>query len=515
MKTLNHSRYVVFIILFSVLAFTGVTQEQPYLNLKPRQIVLTYQNNPQTNITITWRTDQKGEKSIALFSSDSGVELQEYAQKDAETYTFKETKAWIHSVELTNLVPEETYWIVLQTDDQKSKKFNFRTAPTQPHNITFIMGADAQHLRTEMPIIRQVIGTAAKENPDFFIYSGDFVNAELSEYEWDLFFDLADELLITDEGRRIPIVPAIGNHEVVNGYGGDQTLAPFYYQRFKLPEPKNYYSILYNQDLLIISLDSNHSSPIAGVQAAWLKNTLERYKDAKWKIVQYHDGAWWGNESMYVKMRAFWIPLFEKYGVTLVHNGHSHSYKRTAQINNIGSYSIEIDKVVEDGLAKAKIAFDPTKKYAPPLQRNLMKLSRGDWQSTGFSSLFEGLKEMTYMLSLYVIQSGEATKEKVYDQMSTTKLYSDYWAQVLSPDNKSQLADKTEGIVYLTGGGLGATMDAQSSNAERWWIEETKSKYHYRKVTLDVSRGELRIEPKFYDPVTKTWEGKDAITIQK
>jgi hypothetical protein len=377
------------------------------------------------------------------------------------------------------------------------------------------MGADAQHLRTEMPIIRQVISRAAKEGPDFFVYSGDFVNAELSEYEWDLFFDLADELLITDEGRRIPIIPAIGNHEVVNGYGGNQTLAPFYYQRFRLPEPKNYYFIQYSPDLLVISLDSNHSSPIDGVQAAWLEEVLERYKDVTWKIVQYHDGAWWGNESMYVKMRAFWIPLFEKYRVTLVHNGHSHSYKRTTQISNIGSYSKEINKIVEDGLVKAKKDFDPSKKYAPPLQRNLMKLSRGDWQSTGFSSLFEGLKEMAYMLSLYVIQSGEATKEKLYDQMSTTKLYSDYWAQVLSPDNRSQLIDKTEGIVYLTGGGLGATMDTQSTNPERWWIEEAKSEYHYRKATLDVSSGELRIEPFFYDPARNLWEGKDEIKIQK
>ncbi len=495
-------------------AIPGASQEPNPIDLKPRQVVLTYQGDPRTSITITWRTNLKGETSIATYSPVSGAGNQTRLQKQAETFTFKETKAWLHTAQLTDLSPGQTYTVQIQTDGQEGEAFKFRTAPAETGRLTFVIGSDAQHLQTQMAVIRQTFSKAAAENPDFFVYSGDFVNAELNEYEWDLFFDLADELLKTSDGRRIPIIPAIGNHEVVNGYGGNISTAPFFYQRFALPEPRNYHAVQYGPDLLILSLDSNHSAPIDGKQETWLKETLERHKDVKWKIVHYHDGAWWGNEAMYVKIRASWIPLFEQYGVSVVHNGHSHSYKRTAPIA-ISKYSAEIDRIVEEGLSKARKDFDPAKKYAPPLQRNLMKLSRGDWKSTGYASFMDGLKDMTYMLSLYVIQSGAPTKGRVYDQISTTQLYSEYWTQVLSQDNKAELIDPLKGIVYLTGGGLGAEMDPSYDKGDRWWIEEALSEHHIRKVTLDPGSGNLRIEPLFYDKKLGTWQEKDTTVIHR
>lgn len=516
MKTTPCSwRKAIAATLFLAVAFIAAAQGQVQAADAPRQIVLTYQDDPRTGITVTWRTDSRGSESVALFSKDGQAPLGEYSGVDAGTFTFEGTSAWIHAARLTNLSPGQTYWVVCRTDGVECEKFCFRTAPDDSRDITFVIGADAQHLQIQMPIIRKIFAKAAQENPDFFVYSGDFVNAELSEYEWDLFFDMADELLITDEGRRIPLVPAPGNHEVVNGYGGNQSLAPFYYHRFQLPDPENYYAITYGPDLLVVSLDSNHTAPIEGAQTAWLKDTLERYKDMKWKIVHYHDGSWWANEAMYVKMRAFWVPLFEEYGVDFVHNGHSHSYKRSCPLFNIGKYSGEIDGIVEEGLARARKDFDPTRKYAPPLQKNLMKLSRGDWKSTGYSSLAEGLKDMVYMLSLYVIQTGGATKEKVYDQISTTQLYIDYWKQVLSPGNKDFLTDPARGVVYLVGGGLGATMDYGSEGSPYWWILADWSRHHYRKVTLDVSENAMRIEPKFYDPASDAWELKDTTEIRR
>jgi hypothetical protein len=505
---------IALVLVLCAQAISGFSQESASIDLKPRQVVLTYQDDPRTGITITWRTGQMGEKSLALYSPFAESDDQPFQQKEAETFTFKETKAWLHSVRLTDLAPGRLYRVILQTEGQKGEPFNFRTAPAESGTLSFVIGSDAQHLQTQMAVIRQTFSKAASENPDFFVYSGDFVNAELNDFEWDLFFDLADELLITPDGRRIPIIPAIGNHEVVNGYGGNSTTAPFFYRRFALPEPRNYHAVRYGPDLLIISLDSNHSAPVDGGQAAWLKETLEQFKDVKWKIVQYHDGAWWGNESMYVKMRAFWIPLFEKYGVSVVHNGHSHSYKRTAPIA-ISNYSEEIDRIVEEALARARKDFDPSKKYTPPLQRNLMKLSRGDWKSTGYSSFTDGLKDMVYMLSLYVIQTGEPTKGRVYDQISTTQLYAEYWAQVLSQDNSAALVDPAKGIVYLTGGGLGAQMDATYDKGDRWWIEDARSEYHIRKITLDAAKGDLRIEPMFYDTELKTWQAKDSTVIHR
>ncbi len=514
MKTGIQGRWKIAGILFlSIFIVTGAAQDRR--PSAPRQILLAWRDDPRTTMTITWRTDRKGESSVAWYSSRTDADLSAYSRQEAETFTFKGTSAWLHTVDLRDLVPGETYRVVLETDGELGEPFSFRTAPDRSTDITFVMGADAQHLRTQMHVIREVIGRAAREDPDFFVYSGDFVNAELSEYEWDLFFDLAHELLVTGEGRRIPIVPAIGNHEVVAGYGGNRELAPYYYMRIPLPEPKNYHALRYGPDLLVLSLDSNHSAPVEGAQTGWLAETLERHKDAPWKIAHYHDGAWWGKESMYVKMRAFWVPLFEAYGLALVHNGHSHSYKRTSPLYGIGAWSETLDAIVEEAIGRANRDYDPSKKYAPPLQKNLMKLSRGDWKSTGFPSMEAGLREMVYMLSLYAIQTGGATKGKVYDQIGTTQLFADYWASFFSQEGSGRLVDASRGVVYLTGGGLGAEMDPKSAQAPGWWIEHSASEYHYRKVTLDVSTNELRIEPAFYDPSDGSWVKRDATTIRR
>ena len=227
MRKLRSIRFLLIIPIFILVLILSATAQESKL-YEPRQIILTWQNSPQTTMTITWRTDQKGEKSIAYFSSDENLAIDDYKYQEAETFTFEETAAWIHSVELTGLNPAETYWVVVQTDEQGSEKFSFRTAPAESEDLVFVAGSDAQHLRTQMHVIREVLRKAAQEDPDFFIYSGDFVNAELSDLEWDLFFDLWHELMITDEGRRIPLIPGIGNHEVVAGYGGRKELAVFF-----------------------------------------------------------------------------------------------------------------------------------------------------------------------------------------------------------------------------------------------------------------------------------------------
>lgn len=506
MRKLRHIRLMVIISIFIlVLTLSAIAQEfKPY---EPRQIVLTWQNSPQTTMTITWRTDQKGEKSLAYFSSDGNLAILDYQNQEAETFTFEETAAWIHSVELTGLNPGETYWAVLQTDEYRSEKFSFRTAPAESEDLVFVVGADAQDVRTHMDTIREVFKKAAQEDPDFFIYSGDFVNDELSDLEWDLFFDVWHELMITDEGRRIPLIPAIGNHEVVAGYGGNKELAVFYYNRFKLPEPEKYYALQFGPDLTIISLDSNHTSPIDGEQLSWLESTLEEHQDSKWIFAHYHDGAWWGKDRMPAKLRAKWIPLFEEYGVDLVHNGHSHTYIKTVPIFGLKTFATEINNIIEEGLVRAREDFDPAKNYAPPLQPNLLQLSRGKWETAGFASLKEGLKEMTYMLSLYVIQTGEATKELVFDQVSGTKLHEDFWAPILTAESNKDLVDEENGVVYLGAGGLGVTLGSQSRDPKDfWWLEEAGSVHHYWRVTLDSSKNELRVVPFFYDPETGEWE---------
>ena len=510
------ARYLFLTLAFALLlAMSAFSQE--FAANEPRQIVLTWQSDPTTTMTVTWRTDIEGERSIAFFSTNKDLDIDEYESKEAETYTFEETEAWLHTLELTNLVPGETYWVVLQTDDGTSDKFCFRTAPDNPSDIKFIVGSDAQHLRSQMSVIREVHRKAAEEDPDFFVYSGDFVNAELSDYEWDLFFDLWHELMITDEGRRIPIIPALGNHEVVAGYGGSIETAVFYFNRFKMPAPYTYHVINYGPELTIISLDSGHASPVDGEQVTWLEKTLQENQDSTWKLAHSHDGGWWGSGAVPTKVRCLWVPLFEKYGVDVVHSGHIHSYIKTWPITGISDLAAEIDNMIEEGLERAGENYEQGKNYAPPLQPNLLKLSRGSWEELDFDSLSAGLRELTYMLSLFVIQSGEATKERVFDQISSTKLFENFWKPVLDSESyeDNALIDEENGVYYIGVGGLGAEMGGGRDPDKYWWLKESGSDHHYWRITIDSSKNQLTVIPVFYYPDEGRWEEGESFTRTK
>ena len=72
-------------------------------------------------------------------------------------------------------------------------------------------------------------------------------------------------------------------------------------------------------------LDSN--VPAAQDQRTWLRRELGS-SAARAKVVVFHHppftaGTHEGDESV----QAFWVPLFERYGVTLVLNGHNHDYE--------------------------------------------------------------------------------------------------------------------------------------------------------------------------------------------
>lgn len=491
-KRLRGARLVATaLILICVLALSGFAQQAAIDEV--RQIMLNWQSDPRTTMTITWRTDLEGSTSTTYYSSDESLALDKYDTAEAETYTFPETVAWLHSVELTGLDPGQTYWVVLETDESRSERFSFRTAPDESQDVIFAMGADGQDVRTQLPVIRAVLAKIATEDPDFFVYSGDMVNAELSDLEWDLFFDVWHETMITSEGRRIPLIPAMGNHEVVGGYGGySEELAPFFYKRMAMPEPKAYYALRYGPDLTILSLNSDHGAPVDGEQLAWLERTLEDNKDSRWIIAQYHDGSWWrSTEPMKAKIRTYWVPLFERYGIDLVHTGHNHSYRRIGPLLGLTVYAEEILGLVDKGLARAQEDYEPGKNYAPPLQPGLIQLTRGDWQGAGFSSLDEGLEEMIYMLSLFIIQTGEATRESVYNQICSTQLFEDYWAPILTAVNSGELADEQDGILYLVNGSFGGA---------------DQPPYHYSRVTIDSTLNELTEVSIFYYPDEERWE---------
>jgi hypothetical protein len=145
--------------------------------------------------------------------------------------------------------------------------------------------------------------------------------------------------MVGRDGRLIPLVACIGNHEVNGGYNKPREKAPFFYALFDGLYPETGFATLdFGDYLSLVLLDTGHTTPLAGAQTDWLEKTLRARKDHPHVIVVNHVPAYpsyrspegrKGKEGTGAGNRKHWVPLFEKYRVPAVLEHHDHTFKRS------------------------------------------------------------------------------------------------------------------------------------------------------------------------------------------
>ncbi len=296
----------------------------------PQAVYLTWQRDPTTTMTVHWLS--------------AGVE-----NDDVLAWTRRGEDAWrtavgahqplpqsdrlLHTVELTDLEPGGDY--VFRIDGDPGA-YAFRTMPADAREpITFVVGGDAYKERFDERIYIE----AARTDPMFALIGGDIVydNGEPGRLDrWFHWLNAWDEYMVTSDGRLIPMIVAIGNHEVVGRFDGTPAEAPLFYALFAWPGPAGCGVLDFGGYMSILVLDSGHTHPIAGAQTEWLERTLAERTDVEHLLATYHVPAfpsvrpYGGGKSPLI--REHWVPLFERYGVDVVYENHEHAYKRTPLI---------------------------------------------------------------------------------------------------------------------------------------------------------------------------------------
>jgi acid phosphatase type 7 len=297
----------------------------------PSTLFLTWQRDPTTTMTIQWVGPESSQDASIQYAT---LESPVWVQAATILRPFPNTDLRVHRCELTGLTPGTEYQFHIGPD---ATAYRFRTMPAKANNtIQFVSGGDAG-------VGEHAIGTnklAAKQEPYFALIGGDLAyDNGRSPETFIKFLQNYRAHMVDAQGRLVPMLSCIGNHEVDGGYEGTRERSPQYLSVFDGFFADTTFGVLDIGDYMsLVLLDTGHIEPIGGAQTEWLEKTLADRQDRPHLIVANHVPAYPSHRAPEgsgdktgtgEEQRKFWSPLFEKYNVDVVLEHHDHTFKRT------------------------------------------------------------------------------------------------------------------------------------------------------------------------------------------
>lgn len=304
----------------------------------PIALYLTWQHSPLTTMTIQWITTLESLQDAILYQRRGDTSWKEAA--GAHVPFPDNYPGLIHRVELTDLTPGTEYNFRIGTS---TENYKFKTMPADLQTpIRFVVGGDIYHDSIEH--VKETNLAAAKLSPDFALLGGDLAYTTEKETlpenadRWITWLIAWSKTMVALDGRLIPMITTIGNHDTQGRYGQTTAQAPYYYALFPTPGNLCYRTVDFANYLSLFILDTGHTHPIAGAQTVWLEEALNLRKNSTHRFALYHVGAYPSVRQMESKMspviREHWVPLFERNQLHACFEHHDHAYKRTVRIRN-------------------------------------------------------------------------------------------------------------------------------------------------------------------------------------
>ncbi|HTN07438.1 metallophosphoesterase family protein [Agriterribacter sp.] len=326
---------------FAILIFAKAQAQQanPYPpSSYPDRIVLNVTADPSTSLAVNWRTHDSitsGTAEITIAASNPADAAKATTVKaKTETVTHTGIVANYHSVVFNSLQPGTRYMYRVGNGDHRSEWFHVKTAGNAGEPFSFIyMGDVQQGMRTFWPA---VIREAYTKMPDakLIMYAGDIVNRGRIDHEWGELFYGGGFIHSTIPGMMSP-----GNHEHADNAEGVNELTALWRPQFTLPEngPAGLEETCYYSDVQGVRFISLNSQSIwfggEGMQKQidWLENILSNNPN-QWTCVVFHHPVYPVKANRDNKnLRENFQPIFNKYKVDLVLQGHDHAYGRGMQ----------------------------------------------------------------------------------------------------------------------------------------------------------------------------------------
>ena len=313
---------------------------------EPLGLNLTWQGDPATAITVDWHVESPDQAAELEFRVSGEGNWEPHGV--AETLDFPFSPRYIHRNEVTGLQPDTEYEFRFGA---QSAVYRFRTMPAENLHqpVRLVFGGD---VRSSLEGMIRTAEVAMTYDPHAVVFGGDLAYANGDPrrvdrwYEW---FETTRDVFRAPDGRIVPVIVAIGNHELwgtrrldedelhlEEEWGLYDDFPTYFTTIFPHPTGTSYRVVDVGNYLSLFLLDSDHLEDVVGDQTDWLEAALEGRTHVPHLIPVYHVPAYPSVRSFdggtSTRIRENWSPLFEAHGVRVSFENHDHAYKRTFPI---------------------------------------------------------------------------------------------------------------------------------------------------------------------------------------
>lgn len=282
---------------------------------------------------MTWRTDASVRSASAQIAPASAYpKFAEKAQGVAALTSPLQSDlglAHYHSATFSGLAPDTLYAYRVGDGTNWSEWIHFRTASATAPPFSFIYFGDAQN--EIKSLWSRAIRAAYSDAPraKFMIHAGDLIDSANTDAQWGEWAGAGGWV-----NAMIPNIVAPGNHEYNGNEGGIKRLSRHWRPMFTLPEngPRGLEETCYFVDYQGVRIIVLNTEEKQREQAVWLEGVLKN-NPQKWTILTFHRPLYSSAQGRdNVALRDLWMPIFDKYRVDLVLQGHDHTYARSKNL---------------------------------------------------------------------------------------------------------------------------------------------------------------------------------------
>ncbi len=265
------------------------------------------QNLTDSTITVVWQTADTNIGRVRYGLSTN------YPREIAET-----APSTTHHLVLNQLLPDTIYhYQVISGQDTTEDATFFTRRPASAPFRFLVYGDNRTDSAAHQAVVDQMFLTSPK--PQLLLNVGD-LTANGTGAEYRTFFRIGGKIF-----KQAPVYPVLGNHDI-------RTL-PNWFDLFYLPGNERWYHFRYGNAAFYF-LDNYSDFAPGSEQYRWLLDQLladSANPDVRHIFVTFHEPPFTTNasHSNNEQVRDYLCPLFERFCVRVVFNGHIHAYEHS------------------------------------------------------------------------------------------------------------------------------------------------------------------------------------------